>query len=210
MTTTEPIIRQQNEDRKELDRIMAFSDGVFAIAITLLAFAINLPSNIKLSQLGQEIVKLLPQFGIFALTFILIGDHWVIHHRIFRNIRRYDMGLLWINLLFLLCIAFLPVPSRIFGLYPTERPAVIFFSGCLVITGILQVLLWRYASDNHRLLDKTFSPKLVRWGRIRGLIPPTVYMVSIAIALVNPILAILSWGLIFIGFTALDYFLPRD
>jgi uncharacterized membrane protein len=209
MSTTEPI-RQQNEERKELDRIMAFSDGVFAIAITLLAFAINLPSSLKLDQLGHEIIRLLPQFGIYALTFLLIGDHWIIHHRIFRNIRRYDNGLLWINLLFLLSIAFLPVPSRIFGLYPTEQPAVIFFSGCLIITGILQVLLWRYASDNHRLLDKSFSVKLIRWGRIRGLIPPTVYMISIALALVNPILAILSWGLILIGFTALEYFFPRE
>jgi uncharacterized membrane protein len=208
MTTTEPI-RQQNEDRKELDRIMAFSDGVFAIAITLLAFAINLPANVELEALGHEIIKLLPQFGIYAVTFVFIGDHWIIHHRIFRNIRRYDNGLLWINLFFLLSIAFLPVPSRIFGLYPTERPAVIFFSGCLIITGILQVLLWRYASDNHRLLDKNFSVKLIRWGRIRGLIPVTVYMISIALALVNTVWAIASWGLILIGFAALERFFPR-
>jgi uncharacterized membrane protein len=209
MSTTEPI-RQQTEERKELDRIMAFSDGVFAIAITLLAFAINLPPSVKLDELGHEIVKLLPQFGIFALSFVVIGDHWIIHHRIFRNIRRYDTPLLWINLFFLLSIAFLPVPSRIFGLYPTERPAVIFFSGSLAVTGIIQVLLWRYASDNHRLLDKGFSPKLIRWGRIRGLIPPTVYMISIALALANTILAISSWGLILVGFTALEHFFPRE
>lgn len=208
--STQPIDQMRpNEDRAELNRILSFSDGVFAIAITLLAFGMELPGNMDPQTLGSEILRLLPQFGIYGLSFLIIGDAWVIHHRIFRNIVRYDRGLIWLNLLFLLCVAFLPVPSRIFGQYPTERSSIIFFSGCMIVTGIFQSFIWRYASNHHRLLNSAFNSRLILWGKIRGLIPITVQTLSIAIALFNPVWAILSWGLIWVGFALLDRYYPR-
>jgi uncharacterized membrane protein len=199
---------KRSEDQQELFRILSFSDGVFAIAVTFLAFGIGTATNLDPANLRQELLKLFPQIGIYGLSFLVIGDYWVIHHRIFRNIKRYDNGLIWLNVLFLLCVAFLPVPSRIFGQFPTERPAIIFFDACLIITGIVQSFIWRYASAQHRLLDPNFSPKLILWGKIRGLIPPTVQMISIGLSFISPILAILSWGFIWIGFAALNYFYP--
>lgn len=201
--------RSQADSSLEIERLVFFSDAVIAIAITLLAISINLPTGVTSENLAREIINLIPQFGVYALSFVIIGNTWVIHHRIFRNIKRYDNGLIWINNLFLLCVAFLPVPSRIFGLYPTQPPAIIFFNVFLIVTGIMQAAIWYYATQNHRLIDPNFSPALIRWGRIRNMIPVAVQLLSIVLSLISPILAILSWGLIWVGFIFHNRHYPR-
>lgn len=201
--------RSQVESSLEIERLVFFSDAVIAIAITLLAISISLPANVTPESLPRDILNLIPQFGIYALSFLIVGNYWVIHHRVFRNIKRYDTPLIWINTVFLLCVAFLPVPSRIFGLYPTEAAAIIFFDVCLIITGLVQYGIWWYATDHHRLIDPNFSPALIRWGKVRSLIPPAVQVLSIALAFFSPILAIASWALIWIGFTLHNRHFPR-
>jgi uncharacterized membrane protein len=214
-TDTQPLNEMQSEQRSqadsslEIERLVFFSDAVIAIAITLLAISIGLPAGVTPETLPREILNLIPQFGVYALSFIIIGNTWIIHHRIFRNIKRYDTTLIWINNLFLLCVAFLPVPSRIFGVYPTQSSAIIFFNACLIITGLMQALIWWYATENHRLIDPNFSPQLIRWGRIRNFIPVAVQALSIVLSLFSPILAILSWVLIWVGFTVHNRHYPR-
>ncbi len=210
-----PVTEIQSEQRTpaesglEIERLVFFSDAVIAIAITLLAISIGLPTGVTPENLPREIINLMPQFGVYALSFLIIGNTWVIHHRIFRNVRRYDTTLIWINNLFLLCVAFLPVPSRIFGLYPTQPAAIIFFNIFLIITGLMQAAIWYYATQNHRLIDPNFSPALIRWGRIRNLIPIAVQLLSIGLSLISPLLAILSWALIWVGFTIHNRHFPR-
>jgi uncharacterized membrane protein len=192
--------RQYEESSLELERIIFFSDAVIAIAITLLSVQITLPQNVDVNNLSQEIFRLVPQFGIYALSFLIIGNYWVIHHRVFRNIKDYDTRLIWLNVLFLLCIAFLPVPSAVIGRFPTERSAIIFFDISLAFTGITQASIWWHASYKHQLIPKNLSPWLVRWGKIRSLIPPAVMLLSVMLSFVNTALAVWSWGLIWVGF----------
>ena len=194
----------------ELERIIFFSDAVIAIAITLLTVQIRLPQDIDVSNLSQEIFNLVPQFGIYALSFLIIGNYWVIHHRVFRNIKDYDTNLIWLNVLFLLCIAFLPVPSSVIGRFPTERSAIIFFDICLAITGISQASIWWHATYKHKLIPRNFSPYLVTWGKIRSLIPPAVMLLSILLSFVNTLAAVLSWGLIWVGFMLMARAYPKD
>jgi uncharacterized membrane protein len=194
----------------ELERLIFFSDAVIAIAITLLTVQINLPTNIIPSQLTSAIFNLIPQFGIYALSFLVIGNYWVIHHRVFRNIKHYDSTLIWLNVFFLLFIAFLPVPSNVVGRFPTEQPAIVFFDICLIFTGITQAAIWRYASHKHRLIDKRLSQRLVDWGMVRSLVPPVVMMLSIILTYFNTISAVLCWGLIWIEFAILNRYFPRD
>lgn len=194
----------------ELERLIFFSDAVIAIAITLLTVQISLPVNIHPAQLAQAILNLIPQFGIYALSFLVIGNYWVIHHRVFRNIKHYDSTLIWLNVFFLLFIAFLPVPSNVVGRFPTEQSAIIFFDICLIFTGITQAAIWRYASHKHRLIDKRLSQKLVDWGMVRSLVPPVVMMLSILLSYISPVSAVMCWGLIWIEFAILNRFFPRD
>jgi uncharacterized membrane protein len=194
----------------ELERLIFFSDAIIAIAITLLTVQINLPANIHRSQLTGAIVNLIPQFGIYALSFLVIGNYWVIHHRVFRNIKHYDSTLIWLNVFFLLFIAFLPVPSHVVGRFPTEQAAIIFFDICLIFTGVTQAAIWRHASYKHRLIDKRLSQRLVDWGMVRSLVPPMVMLLSIILTYINTISAVLCWGLIWIEFAILNRYFPRD
>ncbi|MBZ0288003.1 MAG: DUF1211 domain-containing protein, partial [Anaerolineae bacterium] len=201
--------RTQAESSLEIERLVFFSDAVIAIAITLMAFNIVPPPTTTRETLAQDIINLLPHYGVYALSFLIVGNYWVIHHRVFRNIRRYDTPLIWINTFFLLCVASLPVPSRIFGQYPTEQAAIIFFDVCLIITGLVQYMIWWHATRNHRLIDPNFSPALIRWGKVRSLIPPAVQVISIGLSFISPVLAVASWAFIWIGFTLHNRHFPR-
>lgn len=213
MSGTNELENEQSQPQGaslELERIIFFSDAVIAIAITLLSVQIGLPADIDPTALPDRILKLLPQFGVYALSFLVIGNYWVIHHRVFRNIKHYDSTLLWLNVMFLLFIAFLPVPSHVFGRFPMQQSAIIFFDSFLILTGLSQAAIWRHASYKHRLIDKQLSKELVDWGLVRSLVPPMVMLLSILLTYINPISAILSWGLIWIDFAILNHYYPRN
>lgn len=104
----------------DLDRIAFFSDGVFAIAITLLALDIRLPETLPGSEaldLPGALFELWPEFFSFLISFWFIGTYWMAHHRILHYVRGYDRGLLTINLPFLMWIVLLPFSSTLLGEY---------------------------------------------------------------------------------------------
>src|SRR3954468_24501153 len=95
----------------ETDRLEAFSDGVFAFAITVLVLALGVPE--VGTPLGPALLRLWPDYVAYALSFIVIGAIWINHHAMFRHITRADPWVLLLNLLQLLCVAFLPYPAAI-------------------------------------------------------------------------------------------------
>jgi TMEM175 potassium channel family protein len=130
------------------DRLVFFSDAVFAIAITLLALELRLPEGIVAGDdaLWRAILGLWPRYLSFLVSFLVIGLFWIGHHRMFRLINRFDDALLWINLLFLMCIVVIPYPTSVLGEHPGTRPAVILYAGILATTGLLQTGIWLYAT----------------------------------------------------------------
>ncbi len=150
-----------DEQLSDLDRLEFFSDAVFAIAITLLAIDIRVP-NVEHGRLTAELRHLLPSIGVYALTFAVVGGHWVGHHRMFRRIVRFDYSLVWLNMLVLLCVAFLPVPNAVFARYPDSPPVVLFYGASLIATSLSTVLLWWYATANRRHITDEVSPKVIR------------------------------------------------
>jgi uncharacterized membrane protein len=190
-----------------LERIAAFSDGVFSIAITLLALEIRLPALPQQptdSQLWDAIRGLLPTILVYAQSFAVVGFYWVSHHRMFRRITQYDGRLIWLNLLFLFWIAFMPVAASIVGRYPDRQPAVVFYAAVLAATGFSQYLLWNHAFMNHNLITSDMSEGAIRYRRRRVLVAPSVFLISIGITFVNPLIASLSWNLIWIIIIILD------
>ena len=135
-------------------RLEAFSDGVFAIAITLLVLGIAVPP--PGTALGAELLRLWPSFLTYVVSFLLIGAIWINHHAIFRHIVRVDGTLLVLNLLQLMVFAFLPFPTAVLAeafLHGTDKGiAVTLYSGTLAVGGLFVNVVWQYAARGNRLL----------------------------------------------------------
>jgi uncharacterized membrane protein len=178
-----------------LERLIFFSDAVFAIAITLLALDIRLPTGREIASeqdLLLALIEIWPRYLAYIVSFFVIGMYWMSHHRMFRSIVRYDRRLLFFNLLLLLCIGFVPFPTAILGEHGNQV-ATIFYALTMLITGVVNTLLWWYASSAGRLLNEPLSKQqmLITW--LRMLIGPTVFLISIGIAFWDDTAAKFSW-----------------
>jgi uncharacterized membrane protein len=197
---------QHFEDKLGLERILFFSDAVFAIAITLLVLEIRLPAS-SIVQTDTSLSILLAgmwqRYLAYLISFLVIGTFWIAHHRKFRFIRRYDGKLIWLNLLFLLFTAFSPFPSTIISEY-SGRTATIFYAISMLCASISMTGLWWYASSHNRLID----PSMDKTQRQRQFIAPLftsgVFILSIGIAFINPDVAKLSWLLILFSSMAVN------
>jgi uncharacterized membrane protein len=187
------------EDEKALDRIVFFSDAIFAIAMTLLVLQLRIPivpsgnEHVLWHRLGDQ----LPSFASFALSFFTIGLLWMAHQRKFRLIRRYDGALLWINMVFLFCIAFLPFPTAVLG-RSGGRAATVLYAASMAATGIASWLLTIHAYRHHRLIDADVDPALLgHWSRRAGALP-VVFLASIPVAFASAAAAQYLWLLVFV------------
>jgi len=195
----------KNEEKQTLhgfsiDKLTFFSDAVFAIAITLLAIDIRVPQlaeNLIPSQLNNEIIGLAPKLISFFLSFFIVGSYWINYHRTLSLIKRYDRGLISLNLLFLMFIVLLPFPNDLIGKYPANQSAVIVYAVLLTLTGLSICLLRIRASKGHRLVDETIHPKFIHLFTLRLLISPSIFLISIPISFFNPLISMMTWVLTF-------------
>ena len=119
---------RSGEDTRGLDRIIFFSDAVFAIVMTLLILDISvpdIPQDSATAELPARVLDLWSKFFSYALSFMVIGTYWMAHHGTFRYFRTYDRMLMWLNLLFLLSISFVPFPTALLGEYGEQQFAVV-------------------------------------------------------------------------------------
>jgi len=193
------------DDERALDRVIFFSDAIFAIAMTLLVLQLRIPvvrhgdERLLWHELGDQ----LGSFWSFALSFFAIGLLWMAHQRKFRLIRRYDDRLLWLNLVFLFCIAFLPFPTAVLGRNGGEASTVLYASS-MAVTGIASWLITLYAYGRHRLIDPDVDPALVaHWSR-RAAALPLVFLASIPVAFASPSAAQYMWLLVFVAAVVLE------
>jgi len=206
INTSSNGLEQQTPYGFSIERLILFSDAIFAFAITLLAIdirVIQLPGNLIASQLNNEIVGLLPKFISFILSFFIVGNYWISYHRTIHFIKRYDRRLISFNLLFLMFIVLLPFPNDLIGKYPGNQSAVIIYAVLLIFTGISMLLLWVHASRRYRLVDETLPPKFIRDLTLRLCISPSIFLISIPISFINPFVSMVLW---FFGFPIRIYF----
>lgn len=170
-------------------RLEAFSDGIFAIAITLLVLTIAQPNDFH--HLGHELSDRVPSFGAYVVSFIVIGIMWFNHHSIFTHFAKVDRGLVFINLVLLMTIAFLPYPTQVFGSAlragSGERAAAVFYSGTMAVNAMSWAALWLYASTGRRLLAESFPEHSRRAATIAFTGGTVAYLVAVAIAVVSPV-----------------------
>jgi uncharacterized membrane protein len=176
----------------DTNRLEAFSDGVFAIAITLLVLEIKVPPSG--SSLGRELLNLWPSYFAYAISFIVIGAIWINHHAMFDHIVHANHKLLLLNTFHLMFIAFLPFPTAVLAQAlhdgANEPLATSFYGGTLTVIGVLVTVMWRYAAHEHRLLSDNISREEAKWKGRRFLIGPVCYGIATVIALIVPWLAL--------------------
>ena len=177
-----------------LGRTLALSDGIFAIAMTLLAFQIQPPDLIGPEQahLAQALADLSTRYYVYLLSFAVIGLFWMAHHRLFGYLDHIDEALTLLNLVVLAAMAALPFPSAVLGRYASQRAAVILYAASMAVTGTLMMVLWIVA-DRRGLLSPRASRAEINAGLWRGASTAIVFGLSIPVAVVSPSNALYCW-----------------
>ncbi|MFZ0626461.1 MAG: TMEM175 family protein [Acidimicrobiia bacterium] len=189
--------RYVRELSPELERVVFFSDAVFAIAITLMVIELRIPDGVTPSELPDALRDLSPRYFSFLISFAVIGVFWIGHYRMFRFIRGWDHGLLLLNLLFLLTIAFLPFPTSLIGRFSETQVATTVYSASVLGCAIAAVLLWWYASTGRRLLAPDVPYETIRTVRIGGMSVASVFVIALVVSFFSPSVASLIWWLAF-------------
>ena len=181
-----------NELKKEfqLERMILFSDAVFAIAITLMALEIKLPAlegaTVTDKALLGALEHLFLKFIGFLLSFFVIGLYWTVHHRIFAYVEGYTPRLLWLNLLFLLSIVLMPFSSGIYGDYTDRLDLLVPYAVYVLnicMTGYFNYRLWKYIGDpKNKIANPLLTPETLRLGLKRGIITSLVFVASFLVA----------------------------
>lgn len=188
-----------NELKKEfqLERLILFSDAVFAIAITLLVIEIKVPEFDKSiasdKLIGRELAHLIPRFAGFLISFLIIGLYWTVHHKIFAYADNYDNKLLWLNLFFLFSIALMAFSSGFYGQYANQIDLLFpygFYCFNICLTGFLNFLLWHYISSKKSgISNQHITPERKSYGSFRSLVVPFAFLISFIVYIWTPV-----WG----------------
>jgi len=174
-------------------RLEAFSDGIFAIAATLLVLEIGV-SSADDAHLGKALLELWPSYLAYTTTFITIGIIWMNHHTCVDTLNRADRTLLFLNILLLMTISFLPFPTKLVADHlqgAGERPAVYAYSLTFVVMSIVFNTWWRYASGGRRLIAPGVPDSRIR-AITRAFAPGVpIYVLAFLVALVSPLASVL-------------------
>jgi uncharacterized membrane protein len=174
-------------------RIEAFSDGVFAIIITLLVLEIHVPQvqgkDIS-AALAHNLLAMAPKFLTYILSFVLVCIWWVAHHHLFHVLKRSDRGLLWLNSLFLLWLAFIPFPTALMGDYPGERIAVMGYGTVSTLAGVSFTAMRYYAFYSAKLVDERIDRRLLRSAMLKSVLNPVLHGIAVLLAFIDTRLSI--------------------
>ncbi len=173
-------------------RLEAFSDGVFAVAITLLVLELKVPPPEGVTDaaaLARALARAWPSYLGYAISFATVGIMWANHHHVFTFVRRSDHGLLVWNGALLFCVVLVPFSTAVLAAYlpvPDARSAAaVLYGAVFALTGVVYNALWRHAAAGGRLLDPAVDPARVRQITRQFAAGPWVYVLATGLALVN-------------------------
>jgi uncharacterized membrane protein len=176
-------------------RLEAFSDGVFAIAITLLVLELSVPGG---NDLWSELKDEWPSFAAFAVSFWVIGIIWVNHHGVIDHLKRVDRGVLYLNLALLFTVAFIPFPTALLAEHlksgADEEVAAAVYSGAMTLMGLSFGGLWVYITRHRHLLGVELTDDEVRRATVRFTLGNPIYALAIGVSFISPaaVLVIIS------------------
>jgi len=178
----------ENRTQFQLERLILFSDAVFAIAITLLIIEIKVPhlqhDSGEHVSLGQWFIQSIPKFVGFVLSFSMIGIYWNIHHRMFGYVKDYDQKLIWLNIFFLMWIVLMPFSSALYSENFGSNACFIVYCINLIMLGVSVMLLWKYIGSPKRNLSMGLeNPNFRKYLIMRSLVVNLSFLIGIILCL---------------------------
>jgi uncharacterized membrane protein len=187
--------KRREENEVEFGRIVAFSDGVFSIAITLLVLNLGIDKGLTEGQIDNALWDQREMFLAYGISFAVIGRFWLVHHRFFAEVQAFDGRMIGLNLLYLGWIVLIPFSSEVLGEYGGQTTAVVVYSVNLAVVVLLGLLMGVDARRRGltKIDDRTHRENQIRSGYIAG-----IFLLSVPVALVAPNLAPWLWLVLFI------------
>jgi uncharacterized membrane protein len=184
----------------QLERIILFSDAVFAIAITLLVLEIKVPhvTDDSNNTLLRILIGMIPKFIGFFISFFVIGQYWIVHHKLFGFVEDYNGGLLWLNLIFLLSIVLMPFSTALYSENIKSTLSFVIYCGNIFASGFIAFILWRFIGSEKRNLSELSQHRdLLSYFSIRSLVIAAAFGIGALISIIDPVTAKFSPVLIF-------------
>jgi uncharacterized membrane protein len=169
-------------------RIETLTDGVFAIVMTLLVLEVAVPQvshSEAATELPKELLELWPVVLSYGMSFIILGFFWIYHHDQFHYIKRVNRIFVWITILYLMFIAFIPFSTALLGEYRDQQISVIIYGTNIAIAAFWAYIQWWYAAKDHHLIDSDLDPTFVTIMSRRSLIGPIIYLIAVALSFVD-------------------------
>lgn len=194
------------------NRLETLADGIFAIAMTILVLDLRIPGTAGGTDLATQLSDLVPRFGTFVISFIVLGIYWFAHHQIFYFVVRVNRTIVWLNILYFLGAALVPFVASILGAHWQDPIALTLYGGALGLLAALGLVIWWYITGDRGLIDERLDPELVRKVRRWIAIGPVISMGAIALAFVSPLASLLIYvalPALFILLNPVDSYLQR-
>jgi uncharacterized membrane protein len=189
--------KQTRDQTPSTSRIEAFSDGVFAIVITLLVLELHTPeikNRADWTELFYAIYNLIPKILSYMLSFFFVAVFWASHHQFFNTLNFSKRGLLWLNNLFLFFVTFIPFPTGVLGAYYENKTAVVFFGLSFFAASLTFAVLRWYGWESNETSDK-FEEQSLRNAMRRTFLLPALYGVGILVAFYSLTIAVIIYFL---------------
>ena len=208
----DPEIQYSARERRNAspERLLAFTDGVFAIIITILVLDIRIPDLGSGQSLGDSLVEIRPTFFAFVISFLLVGMYWTEHRATFSQVRFIDHNAVWLNLLFLLPMSLVPFAASAIGEYSDEPTALHVYGAVLIAVTLLRVAMNAYFAHHPGLMWATSTKRDRRLTQGTATAPLLVYVVAMLLASSMPAVSVLLYFLIPVAYFALIAFLKAD
>ncbi len=202
------------ERTRDPARVLALSDGVFAIIMTLLVLDISVPKLVSGVTLGTAFVRdVWPNLVVFAISFVLTGLYWVIHRDMFNLVRGVNRELVWLNILFILPVALVPAAAALLGAYSRDAFALRLYGLLLVVIALMRLALWYYIATRRHLLIEHIPPRTFWTGALLSIALILIYLIAMLFADVAPYLSLGIYAgvplLYFIGITFVRRLAPK-
>jgi uncharacterized membrane protein len=184
---------------KHFERVLAFSDGVFAIAITLMVLTLSVPALTGSSAgpyLSEGLIAEWPAFLGYFVSFSVIGMWWTVHHRYFQYLIDFNLQVLWLNLLFLLCVTLIPFLTNLIVIYHESVLAVSLYALFQTLAGCIMFIIWEYSTYHRQFVDPSIDPWFVKYLSARAITTALSFLICIPIAILSPMATQISLGVI--------------
>ena len=179
--------------RSNPERVTMFTDGVFAIIITILVLEIGVPAELPEQSLREAIDETGPELLAWVISFLIVGMYWVWHRDLFDQVRYVNRDVVWLNLLFMMPAALIPFAASVLGEYHDEPIALHIYGSVLIVTSLLRWLLYGYVMRRPSLLWDPPGTKARRIGGLLAGAPIVIYVIAMLVASAAPLVSLLLY-----------------